>query len=134
MKKLLLLVILLVGTSIAYGQLATGFEMPLGTFQGSGNIAGGFHSIKLVNGLGNFLITYGGATKCTAILSETDTAGLYQEIDLTLPTGKPAPNSCKEKGFVYFAKQGAGLIYHWGATKEEAMAKPAPVSLRKTKQ
>lgn len=134
MKKILLLVILLTGTLIANGQLSTGFEMPLGTFQGSGNIAGGFHTIKLVNGLGNFLITYGGATKCTAILSETDTAGLYQEIDLTLPTGKPAPNSCKEKGFVYFVNQGSSLIYHWGATKEEAMAKPAPISLKRIKR
>jgi hypothetical protein len=31
-------------------------------------------------------------------------------------------------------KQGANLIYHWGATKDEAMAKPLPVTLRKTKK
>jgi hypothetical protein len=135
MKKLMLMIVLLVGASmVSYGQLSTGFEMPLGTFQGSGQIAGGFHTIKIVSNLGNIMVTYGGATKCIAILSETGDAGLYEEIDQTLPTGKPAPNSCKEKGFIFLENNGRGLTYHWGATKEEAMAKPAPVTLRKTKR
>jgi len=135
MKKLMLMITLLVLSSVAaYGILPTDFEMPLGTFQGSGKIAGGFHTIKVVSNLGNIMVTYGGATKCIAILSETDQAGLYEEIDQTLPTGKPAPNSCKEKGFILLVNKGTGLIYHWGATKDEAKAKPMPVALTKTKK
>ena len=138
MKKLMLVIALLIGSAtVSYAQLSTGsanFELPLGTFQGSGKIAGGFHTIKITSNLGTAMVTYGGATKCIAILSETNEAGLYEEIDQMLPSGKPAPESCKEKGFVYLANQGTNLVYHWGATKEDAMAKPAPVVLRKIKK
>lgn len=138
MKKLMLMILILIGTStIAFGQLSTspaGFEMPLGTFQGTGKIAGGVHTIKITSNLGNIMVNYTGATQCIAILSETGEAGLYEEIDQTLPTGKPAPQSCKEKGFILLLNQGTNLVYHWGATKEDAMAKPAPVVLRKIKK
>lgn len=133
MKKLTLTILILIGLStITFAQ--SSFQMPLGTFSGSGEIAGGKHTIKLVNSLGNSLLTYGGATKCTTILSETSNAGLFEETDMwDGKTGKVSKNSCQEKGFVFLVKTKTGLIYHWGATKEEAMGKTAPVSLKKTK-
>ncbi|MBL8206432.1 MAG: hypothetical protein JNM09_19500 [Blastocatellia bacterium] len=135
MKKLILTIIMLVGVATAsYGRLSTGFELPLGTFQGSGKIAGGVHTIKIVSNLGTVIVYYGGATNCVAILSETNEAGLYEEIDQTLPSGKPSPSSCKEKGFVFLVNDGTGLIYHWGATKDDAKGKPLPVALKKTKK
>ncbi len=138
MKKLMLTILMLIGTSaVAFGQLSTestGFEMPLGTFQGSGKIAGGVHTIKIVSNLGSVMVYYGGATKCVANLSETDNPGVYEEIDQwDGATGKVAKDSCKEKGFIFLVKQGTGLTYHWGATKDDAKAKPMPVALKKTK-
>ena len=136
MKKLTLMIILLIGTSIvAFGQLSTDFEMPLGTFQGSGKIAGGQHTIKIFSTLGSAMVYYTGATKCVANLSSTDVGGLYEEIDQwDGATGKVSKDSCKEKGFVFLVGQGANLVYHWGATKDEAMAKPMPVVLKKIKK
>ncbi len=133
MKQLMLITSLFLSLSgMAFGQTSAAFEMPLGTFSGKGDIAGGVHSIKLVNSLGNFVITYGGATKCTAILSETAEAGVFQETDVwDGATGQVSKKSCKEKGFIYLIKQGDELIYHWGGSKEEALAKPQPVTLKK---
>jgi hypothetical protein len=137
MKKLLLAIVVLTFASVANAQLSTStaFEMPLGTFQGSGKIAGGVHTIKIYSTLGSTMVFYGGATKCVANLSTTDFGGLYEEIDQwDSATGKVSKDSCKEKGFVFLVNQGAGLTYHWGATKDEAMDKPMPVALKKTKK
>jgi hypothetical protein len=133
MKKMILMILLLFGVStFAFGQST--FQMPLGTFSGSGKIAGGIHTIKLVNSLGNFLLTYGGATKCTTILRETSEAGVFEETDLwDGKTGKISAKSCQEKGFVFLVKTKTGLIYHWGTNKDEAAAKSLPVSLKKIK-
>lgn len=139
MKKLLLAIVFLAFASVANAQLSTetsgAFEMPLGTFQGSGKIAGGVHTIKIFSTLGNVMVFYGGATKCTAMLKETDNPGVYQEIDYySSATGKVAADSCKEKGFLFLVNQGTGLVYHWGATADEAMDKPMPVALKRTKK
>jgi len=135
MKKLMLMIMLLVGTSVAYGQASTGFEMPLGTFSGSGKIAGGQHTIKIVSILGSVMVHYGGATKCVANLSETNNPGVYEEIDqFDGATGKVSKSSCKEKGYVYLANKGTGLTYHWGETKDVALGKPMPVQLKKAKE
>jgi hypothetical protein len=133
MKKRILMASLFFGAStIAFAQTSAAFEMPLGTFSGKGEIAGGVHTIKLANSLGNFVITYGGATKCSAILSETPDAGVFQETDVwDGATGQVSKKSCKEKGFIYLIQQGSELIYHWGGSKEEALAKPMPVTLKK---
>lgn len=139
MKKILLSIVFLAFASVANAQLSTetsgAFEMPLGTFQGSGKIAGGVHTIKIYSTLGSAMVTYGGATKCTAMLQETEHPGVYQEIDYySGSTGKVAADSCKEKGFVFLNNQGTGLVYHWGSTADEAMDKPMPVTLKRIKK
>lgn len=137
MKKLMLTVLFLAFASVANAQLSTStaFEMPLGTFQGSGKIAGGVHTIKIYSTLGSAMVFYTGATKCVANLSSTDVGGLYEEIDQwDSATGKVSKSSCQEKGFVFFENNGTGLVYHWGATKDDALGKPMPVTLKKIKK
>lgn len=129
MKKLLMTMFLLICAAAAYGQEA--FEIDLGTYTGAGKIAGKQHTVNLKVILGNIVLNYGGAVKCITLLRSTDTANLYEEIDQYDGTGKVAKDSCKQKGFVYFEKSGAGLIYHWGETKEVALKKPEPVNLKK---
>ena len=133
MKKLILFSVLLFAISTAaFAQ--SSFQMPLGTFSGSGKIVGKVHTVKLVNELGNFLLTYGGATKCTTILKETSVPGLFEETDIwDSKTGKVSTKSCQEKGFVFLVKTRTGLTYHWGANQDEAQAKPSPVMLKKIK-
>ncbi|HRH43662.1 MAG TPA: hypothetical protein PKY82_18675 [Pyrinomonadaceae bacterium] len=133
MKKLILFSVLLFAISTdAFAQ--SSFQMPLGTFSGNGKIVGKVHTVKLVNELGNFLLTYGGATKCTTILKETSNPGLFEETDIwDSKTGKVSTKSCQEKGFVFLVKTRTGLTYHWGANKDEAMAKPSPIILKKIK-
>lgn len=131
--KILFTFLLLIGIStVALGQ--SSFQMPLGTFSGSGKIVGKIHTVKLVNELGNFLLTYGGATKCTTILKETSVSGLFEETDIwDSKTGKVSQKSCQEKGFVFLVKTRNGMNYHWGANKDEAIAKPSPITLKKIK-
>lgn len=133
MKKIILIFVFIFGIStIAFAQ--SSFQMPLGTFSGSGKIVGKVHTVKLVNELGNFLLTYGGATKCTTILKETSVSGLFEETDIwDSKTDKVSAKSCQEKGFVFLVKTKTGMTYHWGANKEEANAKLSPITLKKIK-
>ena len=133
MKKLILMFVLIFGIS-TIGFAQSEFQMPLGTFSGSGRIAGKAHTLKLVNSLGNFLLTYGGSTKCTTILSETSVPGLFEETDLwDGKTGKVSTRSCGQKGFVFLVKSKTGLVFHRGINREKAAEKPSPINLRKIK-
>ena len=131
--KILFTFLLLIGIStVAFAQ--SSFQMPLGTFSGSGKIVEKAHTVKLVNDLGNVLLTYGGATRCTTILKETSNAGLFEEIDIwDSKTGNVSKKSCQEKGFVFLVKTRNGMNYHWGANKDKAIAKPSPITLKKIK-
>lgn len=131
MKKLTLVIILLVGTSVAYGQNPE-LDFTVGTYQGSGIIRGRMHTVKLKIDIGNIVLTYGRATRCTTILLETDYPHLYEENDITLPSGKPRKDSCSRKRFVFLVKEGDGLIFHWGDTLEITLGESWPVKLKKT--
>lgn len=133
MKNLILIFVFIFGIStVAFAQ--SSFQMPLGTFSGSGKKSGKIQTVKLVNQLGNFLMTYGGATSCTTILKETSVAGLFEETDIwDSKTGKVSTKSCQEKGFVFLVKTKTGLTYYQGANKDEASAKLSPITLKKIK-
>ena len=135
MKKLMLMIIFLVGASVAFGQenMPKSFEIELGTYTGAGKIAGKQHTVNLKVTLGNIVLQYGGAAKCIILLRSTDKPNLYEEIDQYDSTGKVAKNSCKDKGFILFEKTKTGLTYHWGETQEVALGKPEPVNLKKAK-
>jgi hypothetical protein len=73
-----------------------------------------------------------GAVNCMTLLSSTDTAGLYMEIDQwDGATGKVAKDSCKEKGFVSLTKEGDGLIYSWSMDKLDVLSKTSVLTLKK---
>ena len=130
------MILLLVGASAAaYGQASTSSaELPLGTFQGTGKIAGGTHTIKIYSTLGSVMVFYTGATKCTAMMMSSDDPGVYEERDY-YSGGGVSKDSCKEKGLIYLVSSSpTKMTYHWGATAEEVMKKPMPVKLIRIKK
>lgn len=136
MKKLMLMILLLVAPSAAaYGQASTASkEPPLGIFTGKGNIAGGFHTIKINSTLGIIMVTYGGAKNCTAMMMATDNAGVYEEKDY-YHNGGIAKDSCNEKGFInLLSASPTTMTFHRGATADEALKKPMPVKLLRIKR
>lgn len=135
MKKLLVLalfVLIAAAGSFAQSNSTPTAQIALGTYQGTGKIAGGVHTMKVVVDIGNVMVHYTGANRCDVILEETETPNLYKEAD-TWDNGQVSPRSCKEKGFVFFVPGRGSVTYHWGANAEAAQAKPLPVALRKTK-
>lgn len=134
MKLLALALFVLLAAAGTFAQSVSTPEaqIALGTYQGTGKIAGGVHTMKVVVDYGNIMVHYSGANRCDVILEETETPGLYKEID-TWDGGKVSPQSCQEKGFVFFVLNRGSVTYHWGATAADAQAKPLPVALRKTK-
>jgi hypothetical protein len=70
MKKLALTLFVLIAVTGAFAQnpSAPEAQIALGTYQGTGKIAGGVHTMKVVVDIGNIMVHYSGANRCDVIL------------------------------------------------------------------
>lgn len=132
MKTLALTISILILTVAALAQDTPKAELALGTYVGAGKVEGGNQSVRVVVNLGTTMIYYTGVKKCVAILETTEHDNVYHEID-QWNGSTVSSDSCKDKGFVFFELARGTATFHWGATAEEAMAKPSPILLHKTK-
>lgn len=132
MKRLALTICLFVLVATTFAQNTPTAQLALGTYVGAGKVDGGNQSVRVVVNLGTTMIYYTGVKKCVAILETTDHDNLYHEID-QWDGSAVSKDSCRDKGFVFFELGRGTATFHWGATADEAMAKPSPILLRKTK-